>query len=180
MITLQIAAQKLIEAYQKIMSNPDSNGFGGRDLFGHVGAWLWVPSIGWLWYQSQMDPKTGLFTHAERGVIELALARLGTETLPDGCILVVTMEPCTGETGPRRGGCCSDLISSHNIETAFVGYRDWTHRNLDTGDWPGHKFKFTLVEDLDAIEKSRELYRLFDNWYIEQPENAEMLKWRVD
>lgn len=162
----QIVAEKLIEAHKLIHENPDSNGFGGRDLFGHVGAWLYVPSIDtWFWGQSS-KLASGKYDHAERVAIKKALGHLKVIKLPKDCVIISTLEPCS-KVVPFRNGCsCSKLLERQGIEKVYVGVRDWIQRDHLTGEWAQHSFDMVLTEDPQAIATSQKLFSYLEDYVL--------------
>jgi len=161
-----IVAQKLVEASRIIHANPDSNGFGGLDRFGHVGCWIYVPSIDqWFWGQS-VKLATGKYDHAERAAIKKVLDFLGVRKLPKGCVVISTLEPCSGPVKFRNGCSCSKLLKQHGVDTVHVGVRDWIQRDFVTGAWPVHSFKMVMTTDPEAVVESKRLFSYLETWIL--------------
>lgn len=150
-----------------IYENVNTNHFGGKEGYGHVGAVIIIPGIDEIiFFQSKRNGRRWI--HAERGAWRIA-RRIAKKhrlpKLPDNCILVVSMEPCVGDVPGRIGCCCSDLVKDKRFAKVFVGYRDWT-LGEKTGEMPQWPSNWKLITDGYVHRVAKELYDFFGDWYI--------------
>lgn len=159
-----LAAYMMLYIAARIYANVDTNHFGGRDRYGHVGAVIIIPGVDQIiFYQSK---KMGFgWYHAERGALRVArrFAKRHGYTLKD-CILIVSMEPCVGDVPGRIGCSCSKLVKEQTFSKVYVGYRDRTLANW-FGRMPKWPSNWTLINDSYVNEVARELYDFFGIWY---------------
>ena len=159
MLKLHTVSSKMIEAYRRIFANPDTYHRNGLNTFGHVGAWLKVPGRrNWIWAQSHKVPGTNLWVHAERACIDKACKILKVDMLPEGCILISTLEPCNHDIDmDDRVGCnCSTYIGQQGIKLVYFGTRD--DKNMENGQWKAHPFKWILSQSGPAKDKCDTLF----------------------
>jgi len=65
---------------------------------------------------------SGQRVHAERAAIDSYTARFGA--IPEGTIMITTLNPCSQPMSERVGDSCSSLMQTHGIHKVYCGYRD--------------------------------------------------------
>ena len=65
---------------------------------------------------------SGQRVHAERAAIDSYTARFGA--IPEGTIMITTLNPCNQPMAERVGDSCSSLMQTHGIHKVYCGYRD--------------------------------------------------------
>ena len=99
--------------------------------------------------------------HAERDAVRNYTQTHGE--LPDGCLMITTLSPCTEHTGEmaqeRAGISCSELIDELNIHRVYCGYLDPTqdlhtqHNNFDCVETQNEKIQHVCREIADCFLK---------------------------
>ena len=165
----KLAEYMMLYIAARIYSNIDTNHFGGKEGYGHVGAVIIIPGIDHIIFYQSQAVKGGWY-HAEHGALRLALQvceQYGMDSLPEGCILIVSMEPCVGKVPNRIGDCCSNLVRNETFSDVFIGYRDRTlaDENSEMPQWPPH---WKLITNSFVREVARDLYDFYGIWHDEQ------------
>jgi len=164
----RLAEYMMLYLTARIYENVNTNHFGGRERYGHVGAVIIIPGFDEIIFYQSKKMGNGWY-HAERGAWRVAkrfCKKRGLADLPDGCILIVSMEPCVGEVTGRIGCSCSELVQSKNFSKVYVGYRDWTLADGNTGERPQWPANWKLITDGYVRQVGKELYDFFGDWYI--------------
>ena len=69
--------------------------------------------------------REGKWAHAERMAIEKYVEQHGD--IPEGCIVITTLSPCSKPMNDRYGDSCEELLESLGIKEIYCGYQDPTH-----------------------------------------------------
>ena len=73
--------------------------------------------------------RSGQRVHAERAAIDSYTARFGT--IPEGSIMITTLNPCSQPMAERVGDSCTSFIQQHGIHKVYCGYRDSAQVDLN-------------------------------------------------
>jgi len=102
---------------------------------------------------------SGQRIHAERDAVRNYEQTHGK--LPDGCLMITTLSPCTEHTGEmaqeRAGISCSELMDELNIHRVYCGYLDPTqdihtqHNNFDCVETQNEKIQQVCREIADCF-----------------------------
>ena len=92
----------------------------GQDL-GLVGAAVLDPDMNCV-VGINYPTRSGQRVHAERAAIDSYTARFGA--IPEGSIMITTLNPCSQPMAERVGDSCSSLMQTHGIHKVYCGYRD--------------------------------------------------------
>jgi pyrimidine deaminase RibD-like protein len=66
--------------------------------------------------------RAGRRVHAERAAIDSYTARFGP--VPDGSIIITTLNPCSHDMVEREGASCTNLVEQHGIHKVYCGCID--------------------------------------------------------
>jgi len=91
----------------------------------------------------------GRRVHGERAAIENYRNKHGE--LPEGCIIVTTLSPCTDDMTEREGISCTELIDSTPVRAVYCGYRDPSQSHTKHEDFD---IRFTQNHDIERMCKS--------------------------
>jgi pyrimidine deaminase RibD-like protein len=91
----------------------------------------------------------GRRVHGERAAIENYRNKHGE--LPEDCIIVTTLSPCTEEMAEREGISCTELIDSTPVRAVYCGYRDPSQSHVEHEDFD---IRFTQNHDIERMCKS--------------------------
>lgn len=64
----------------------------------------------------------GRRVHAERAAVNNYVDKFGS--IPSGCVVVTTLNPCAHDMAEREGDSCTDLMTQHNIHKVYCGFKD--------------------------------------------------------
>ena len=88
--------------------------------------------------------------HAERAAIDRFEEEFGD--LPDGCVVVTTLSPCSEHMHDREGKSCTDLLNEKGIKSAYCGLVDSTQ--ID-GCMEKKKFNVQETNDIRIMEQCK-------------------------
>lgn len=105
----------------------------------------------------------GKHSHAERSAIDKYVKLYGP--LPEGCIIITTLSPCSDFLDERYGESCTDLIDDVGVHKVYCGYTDPTQINSDA--YMRKKFHIEATKN----KKIRELCKKFADTFLPDTDN---------
>lgn len=104
----------------------------------------------------------GKRSHAERAAIEKYNKMYGP--VPEGCIIITTLSPCSDHMDERYGESCTDLIDNIGVHKVYCGYSDPTQINSQA--YMHKKFHSETTKN----KKIRELCKKFADTFLHDVE----------
>lgn len=87
--------------------------------------------------------EAGTRKHAERVAIENYEDKFGP--IPDGCIIVTTLSPCSSPMKNRWGESCTEMIDNSRIKKVYAGWAD--PHETDTDEYRHKKFNVNITKN---------------------------------
>jgi pyrimidine deaminase RibD-like protein len=85
----------------------------------------------------------GTRKHAERVAIENYEDRFGP--IPDGCIIVTTLSPCSAPMSERWGQSCTAMLNNSRIKKVYAGWAD--PGETDTDEYRHKRFRVEVTKN---------------------------------